>query len=456
MALLSSLSVQRERRLQDPLSRFQITAVHVPLPIRLRGRYFVAAVLLGLRYGQVVGIGAVAGSCRIRCSRGSVGNLLAMLLIFVVPALAMGQPPDTGNLSAGTSTAQAQTQAQVQAPASVAVTPAPSAADNGTPAAQRPVDPVLSPQARAYLRYALDIMQTYSINRDRIDWPDFRHQIMRRAHGAVHTEDTHAALRDALRALGDGHSFLRGGSWPDGRAIAGLVRTRNPWMQLEHHQTVLDGIGYLAVPAFPRGTHAMQQQYAADMQEGIRALSGQVSCGWIVDLRGNTGGTFWPMLTGIGPLLGDGEWAAAVHADGQRTRVWYREGQSGLGDHVQLRVFEPVREPHLADMPVAVLTGPATASAGEAVAIVFGARDRARSFGEPTRGVSTVNQTFPLGDGAVMALTVAATADRLGRIHQHAIDPDVSVPLGEPDDPLHEQPVVIAAMDWLETMSACS
>jgi carboxyl-terminal processing protease len=446
VALLSSLSVRRERRLQDPHSRFQITAVQVPLPIRIPGRFFVAAVLLGLRYGQVVGIGAVAGSCRIRCSRGSVDNYLVILLILVVPGLAMAQPPGTGSLSAGPSAAQAPASATQEL----------SAADNGAPVAQRPVDPVLSPQARAYLRYALDIMQTYSINRDRIDWPDFRNQIMRRADGAVHTEDTHAALRDALRALGDGHSFLRGGSWPDRAASTGLVRTRNPWMQLEHRQALLDGIGYLAVPAFPRGTHAMQQQYAAEMQEGIRALSGQVSCGWIVDLRGNTGGTFWPMLTGTGPLLGDGEWAAAVHADGQRTRVWYRDGQSGLGDHVQLRVFEPVREPHLADMPVAVLIGPATASAGEAVAIVFGGRDRARSFGEPTRGVSTVNQTFPLGDGAVMALTVAATADRLGRIHQHAIDPDVSLPLGEPDDPLHEQPVVIAAMDWLETMSACS
>jgi carboxyl-terminal processing protease len=199
----------------------------------------------------------------------------------------------------------------------------------------------------------------------------------------------------------------------------------------------------------------MQQQYAADMQEGIRALAGQVSCGWILDLRGNTGGTFWPMLTGTGPLLGDGEWAAAVHADGERTRVWYSDGQSGLGDYVQLRVFEPVRDPRLAGMPVAVLTGPATASAGEAVAIVFGARDRTRSFGEPTRGVSTVNRTFPLGDGAVMALTVAATADRHGRIHQHAIEPDVHALLGEPDDPLQEQPAVMAAMDWLETVSAC-
>jgi C-terminal processing protease CtpA/Prc len=28
--------------------------------------------------------------------------------------------------------------------------------------------------------------------------------------------------------------------------------------------------------------------------------------GWIVDLRNNGGGNMWPMLTGIGSILGEG------------------------------------------------------------------------------------------------------------------------------------------------------
>ncbi len=314
----------------------------------------------------------------------------------------------------------------------------------------------ISAQAHAYLRFALDIMQEHSINRDHIDWPQFRARVLARADGAVVAADTHPVLREALRELGDGHSFLRGGAWPAQRPVTWGARERNPMFSLEQRSQMLDGVGYLSVPAFPRGTHAMQQAYAADIQSRIDELSAQGACGWIVDLRGNTGGTFWPMLTGTGPLLGDGVWAFAVHADGRRVPVWYRDGQSGLDESVQLRVFEPVRDDELASMPVALLIGPMTASAGEAVAIVFAGRDGTRTFGEPTRGVSTVNRSFPLGDGATMALTVAATADRHGRIHQQAIEPDVAVPAAAERLPvLPDQPEVMAALAWLASASRC-
>ncbi len=319
----------------------------------------------------------------------------------------------------------------------------------------------MSTQANAYLRFALDIMQEHSINRDRIDWPRFRARVLARADGAVVSADTHPALREALRELGDGHSFLRGGTWPAmggsaQRPMNWPARERSPLLSLEQRSQMLAGVGYLSVPAFPRGTHAMQQSYAADMQSRIDELSAQGACGWIVDLRGNTGGTFWPMLTGTGPLLGDGVWAFAVHADGRRVPVWYRDGQSGLEEAVQLRVFDPVRNGELATMPVALLIGPMTASAGEAVAIVFAGRDATRAFGETTRGVSTVNRTFPLGDGATMALTVAATADRHGRIHQQAIEPDVAVPASAgPLPALVDQPEVAAALAWIASASQC-
>lgn len=317
----------------------------------------------------------------------------------------------------------------------------------------------ISAQAHAYLRFALDIMQEHSINRDHIDWPQFRARVLARADGAVVSADTHPVLREALRELGDGHSFLRGGTWPARTPMTRGARERNPMFSREQRSQMLDGIGYLSVPAFPRGTHAMQQAYAADMQSRIDELSAQGACGWIVDLRGNTGGTFWPMLTGTGPLLGDGVWAFAVHADGRRVPVWYRDGQSGLDESVQLRVFEPVRDGELASMPVALLIGPMTASAGEAVAIVFAGRDATRVFGEPTRGVSTVNRTFPLGDGATMALTVAATADRHGRVRQQAIEPDVAVhaahAVAESLPALVDQPEVTAALAWLASASQC-
>src|SRR5436309_2828061 len=66
--------------------------------------------------------------------------------------------------------------------------------------------PVLSPQARAYLTAALDIMQQYSVNRTKIKWTKLRQQAFVDANGAKTPTDTYVAIQLALGALGDHHS----------------------------------------------------------------------------------------------------------------------------------------------------------------------------------------------------------------------------------------------------------
>jgi C-terminal processing protease CtpA/Prc len=156
------------------------------------------------------------------------------------------------------------------------------------------------------------------------------------------------------------------------------------------------------------------------------------------------------MLVGIGPLLGEGELAASVYPDGRRVPVWYRDGQGGFGEYVQLRVVDPYRPRRAA--PVAVLTGPGTASSAEVLVVAFRGREGARTFGAPTSGVSAGNRIFSLADGASLVLTVAATSDRFGRVHAGPIDPDDVVPRGgaaEPDAALE------AALAWLRTVAGC-
>ena len=46
--------------------------------------------------------------------------------------------------------------------------------------------------------------------------------------------------------------------------------------------------------------------YAKTLQDSIRARDRVGLIGWIVDLRGNSGGNMWPMLAGVGPVLGEG------------------------------------------------------------------------------------------------------------------------------------------------------
>src|SRR5690606_33060630 len=90
--------------------------------------------------------------------------------------------------------------------------------------------------------------------------------------------------------------------WPEGRRLPG-------------------GVAYLTVPGFAGGTHADQVEFAERLQGLIRELDAPDTCGWIVDLRANSGGSLWPPLTGLGPLLGDGDVLSFEYPDGRRETV---------------------------------------------------------------------------------------------------------------------------------------
>ena len=103
-------------------------------------------------------------------------------------------------------------------------------------------------------------------------------------------------------------------------------------------------------------------------------------------------------------------------------------------------------------MWVAVLTGPRTASSGEAVAISFKGRPRTRSFGQPTIGLSSANGTFPLPDGAMILLTTAIEADRTGKQYGEKVDPDEIVPAPAASAPPAnsiDDATMAAAIAWL-------
>src|SRR5262245_1284578 len=66
----------------------------------------------------------------------------------------------------------------------------------------------LSPQARAYLQVALDLMQKNALRKKQVDWNSLRRETFKRAAGAEQPIDTYEAIRFALASLGDHHSHL--------------------------------------------------------------------------------------------------------------------------------------------------------------------------------------------------------------------------------------------------------
>jgi hypothetical protein len=311
-----------------------------------------------------------------------------------------------------------------------------------------------APAAARYLDAALALMREHSLRRADVDWPTVRAQALAHARGAATPSAAHLAVRFAVRELGDRHSYLQSAAVTRALATAPVSNARTGSAATAPSGRRIGEVGYLQVPGFAGGTPVQQVEFAETLKNTVQAIEASGICGWVVDLRQNTGGNLWPMLAGLGPLLGEGELAASVYPDGRRVTVWHRNGQAGFGEYTQLRVRSPYRA---AALPVAVLLGPATASSAEVLAVAFRGRAAARSFGAPTRGLSAGNRTFALSDGASLVLTVAATSDVAGRIYLGPIAPD-EVVAGASErrapEPLADA-TLDAAVAWLTAGDAC-
>jgi carboxyl-terminal processing protease len=62
-------------------------------------------------------------------------------------------------------------------------------------------------------------------------------------------------------------------------------------------------------------------RYVRSAYDAIRGVSTATTCGWVVDLRRNTGGSLPPMLQAIGPILGDGK--AIGYRDRNGPTQWF-------------------------------------------------------------------------------------------------------------------------------------
>ncbi len=307
--------------------------------------------------------------------------------------------------------------------------------------------PRISPQAYEYLDSALNLMQSHALQKDQVDWPAFREGVILRAGGAQEPGQTHATINAALQQL-NRHSFLM----PPRTGTAGGPPAAPPTLVA----TRLQGgrYGYIRTVSYGGGDpHGHAQAY----HDFIREVDTEATCGWVVDLRDNTGGNMWPMLAGVGPVLGEGSPGGFVGQGGVRTPWYYADGaagtQRGAFRNVSARAGRPYRLRRQAP-PVAILTGERTASAAEAVAIAFRGRPDARSFGAATRGVPTANVSFQMPDGASVVLTTAWEADRDGVVYQDRIQPDevmAGTSTGEPAT----DPVLARAVQWLAAHPAC-
>ncbi|MCF6261995.1 MAG: S41 family peptidase [Xanthomonadales bacterium] len=111
-------------------------------------------------------------------------------------------------------------------------------------------------------------------------------------------DQAYAAARVAIQKLNDGHSRLMVNSKEvPNRSEGGAI----------HGHKLEPNIAYIALESFSGESNDLEaKKYAKTGHEIIQSLESAGVCGWVLDLRQNTGGNMWPMIAAVGPLLGEG------------------------------------------------------------------------------------------------------------------------------------------------------
>lgn len=276
-------------------------------------------------------------------------------------------------------------------------------------------------EARVFLDSTLRLMQENSVKKDSIDWPALRAQVLDSAGDASTTAAALPSIAYALALIGDNHSWLRR---PDGTFLS-YPRTVfcTPAGSVSRHGLPSD-IGYVRVPSYG-GTSAQSAAYTTAIQDALRLADADTLAGWVVDLRGNSGGNMWPMIAALWPFLQD-----VVGHFRNSTGFWSEWSVIGLSSFDGPFLAATTAAPHYLQSTstrVAVWANGSVASSGEAVVVAFKGRPDTRSFGAPTCGLSTGVRAYSLPGGFTLGLARSVMADRDSTLYGGQVVPDETI-----------------------------
>jgi hypothetical protein len=295
-----------------------------------------------------------------------------------------------------------------------------------------PITPA-SKEAKKYIDDFVGIVKRHSIYSKSIDWKSVDKEIKLLSKGANSLEKATAVsdyILSKLREQGDNHSFILPKEAFE-KETKGNLDDRSPYSKL-----LENNIGYISVPGYESVNDSVSKNFATLIQNLIKDLDSKNSiAGWIVDLRENTGGNMYPMIAGLGPLIGEGTLGHFHPAKGKAVGWMYSNGSTGF-----VTVSNPyvIRNPHT---KIAVLIGHQTSSSGEMTAISFMAKLNTKFFGQPSGGYTTGNSMHKLMDGSALLLASSFVSDRNRKICFPKINPDVVVD--------NDSDIIKIATQWL-------
>ncbi len=298
---------------------------------------------------------------------------------------------------------------------------------------------------------ALILIRSHSLYKQNIDWDSNTQSSKDLLRGVKRTSDIYPYFRCLFGQAGDNESYI---IVPD-HANRTIINKRNEinYNKIKINREILDNqIVYLQIMPFDYWNKADGQVYATRLQKIISESDTLNPRGWIIDIRSLSNGSLWPVLTGLGPILGEGILLNTVNTEDEYSAISYSKGRL-IEDNIQLlKISGKPAELISSSIPVAVLIHQTTADAGEAVAIAFKNRENTKLFGNNTTGLSTCKKDYQFRDGSILHLSTTWFTDQNGNKYRGPVKPD-EVTEWSRNLPLNRDPAIQSAVKWLISMN---
>ena len=177
----------------------------------------------------------------------------------------------------------------------------------------------------------------------------------------------------------------------------------------------------LELPSIGRQPSSVYDRYIAAARTCFTEAQQQTR--WIVDLRENRGGAMPPMLAALAPLIRYGPLLSFVNSTGTQIPVSLRSDGIAIGPNLVLPHQNPAGT-H-ANVPVVAWIGERCGSSCEAVVIALEERPDTVLVGEPTAGLTTGNEIFPVSQDYDLVLSTGWMAHTDGRRAPDKIVPHI-------------------------------
>lgn len=283
--------------------------------------------------------------------------------------------------------------------------------------------------ASRLLDEAFVLMQKNYYRKEYVNWDTLRSAAQEKLLSRGNCTDAYETINWCFEQMREKHSFimptLKAAEYNNDKTKLGSIVPMNKLVGRIYGEWIEDSIAYINIPWVSTTDEEICAQIADSIQRVIARLDTRSISKWIVDLRNNSGGNCWPMIAGVGPLIGDGICGYFVR-DNDKVSISYNNGAASQGKYVRCKVQNPYQL-RSRNSKIVVLTNNTTSSSGEIIALAFKGKSNVYTVGEPTAGYTTANATYNLSDKSMLVLTVCQEADRTGKVYSGRLLPDITV-----------------------------